>query len=272
MTAICVEDESLILQLTVSLCQELPALDEVQGFQKAQDALQWLETHTAQIALLDIDMPDMDGLALAEKIQRAHPETAIIFLTGYTQYAVEAFQLHVSGYLLKPISREKLAAEIEHALHGRAARRTPSHVTVRTFGNFEILVDGRAVTFNRAKAKELLAYLIDKRDTGATRAEVFSALWENGTYDRSRQKQLDVIIRSLRDTLQQYRISEIYEMQSGFMRIRPEQIDCDLYRFLSGEADAVNAYRGEYMSSYSWASMTEAYVTQHRSERSELKN
>ena len=52
-------------------------------------------------------------------------------------------------------------------------------------------------------------------------------------------------------------------MQSGFMRIRPEQIDCDLYRFLSGEADAVNAYRGEYMSSYSWASIIEGILSRN---------
>lgn len=265
MTAICVEDEALILQLTVSLCRELPTLDEVQGFQKGQDALRWLESNTAQIALLDIDMPDMGGLALAEKIQHMHPDISIIFLTGYAQYAVEAFALHVSGYLLKPISREKLAAEIEYAISMRSSRRAPAHVTVRTFGNFEILVDGKAVTFNRAKAKELLAYLVDRRGTGVTRAEIFSVLWENGTYDRARQKQLDVIIRSLRDTLQQYRISEIYEMRSGFMRICPEQIDCDLYRFLNGEPSAMNAYQGEYMSSYAWATMTEAFVTQNRS-------
>ena len=264
MTAICVEDEALILQLTVSLCQELPTLDDVQGFQKAQDALTYLETHTADIALLDIDMPEINGILLAKKMQKMQPGIAILFLTGYSQYAVEAFALHASGYLLKPISREKLASEVEYALAGRKAVLTP-HVAVKTFGNFEILVDGKTVTFNRAKSKELLAYLVDRRGTGVTRAEIFSALWENGTYDRSRQKQLDVIIRSLRDTLQQYGISEIYEMHSGFMRICPEQIDCDLYRFLNGESDAIHAYQGEYMSAYPWASMTEAYVTQNRS-------
>ncbi len=176
MTAICVEDESLILQLTVSLCQELPALDEVQGFQKAQDALQWLETHTAQIALLDIDMPDMDGLALAEKIQRAHPETAIIFLTGYAQYAVEAFQLHVSGYLLKPMTKASVADALAN-LRYRPRESAAKPVEVRCFGAFEVLVDGRPVQFGRTKSKELFAYLVDRRGSSCTYDMVVGALW-----------------------------------------------------------------------------------------------
>ena len=102
---------------------------------------------------------------------------------------------------------------------------------------------------------------MDRQGGTVSRAEAFALLWEEGMYDRSMQKQLDVIIRSMRATLQQYNISEILEIQSGSMRICPERVDCDMYRFLNGDPKAVNAYRGEYMSTYSWASLTEAYVT-----------
>ena len=67
------------------------------------------------------------------------------------------------------------------------------------------------------------------------------------------QKYLDVVVRSLRETLRDAGIEEIPEVKSGNLRIRPEQLDCDLYRFLEGEAEAVNAFRGEYMQDYSWA-------------------
>ena len=72
------------------------------------------------------------------------------------------------------------------------------------------------------------------------------------------QKYLDVVIRSLRETLRSVGIEEILEVKGGFLRIRPEQLDCDLYRFLKRDPAAVNAYRGEYMSAYSWASLTES--------------
>ena len=114
MRIICVDDEELVLQLTVSLCRELPEVEDVQGFSKAKDALKYLKTNPADIALLDIDMPDMNGILLAKKIKETNSNTAIVFLTGYSQYAVDAFNIRANGYLLKPISKSRLAEEIAY--------------------------------------------------------------------------------------------------------------------------------------------------------------
>lgn len=260
MKILCADDEELLLRLTVSLCQELPQKPEVVGFSSASDALAWLEDHTVDIALLDINMPGMDGITLAARIKEKYPDIAIIFLTGYAQYAVDAFQLHVSGYLLKPVSLERLTAEVEYALSEGRRKKALAHVTVQTFGNFDIMVDGKPISFARSKAKELLAYLVDRQGKSIARAEAFALLWEDVPYDRPRQKQMDVVIRSLRATLEGYGVSEIFEMRKGFMRICPEKLDCDLYRFFDGDVEAINSYRGEYMSAYSWASLTEAYM------------
>jgi DNA-binding SARP family transcriptional activator len=108
----------------------------------------------------------------------------------------------------------------------------------------------------------MLAYLVDRQGSSVTRAEISAILWEDRLYDRKQQKNLDVYIRSLKDTLSEYGISEIFEMQSGTLRIVPEAFTCDAYRFFAGDSDAVNAYRGEYMSSYSWASITEGILFQ----------
>ncbi len=86
-------------------------------------------------------------------------------------------------------------------------------------------------------------------------------MWEDGVYDRSMQKQLDVIIRSLRDTLREYDIDDMLILQKGTIRIVPELIDCDMYRLLDGDICAIDSYRGEYMSQYSWASALEGYMT-----------
>ena len=94
MRIICVDDEALILELTLSMVRDLPETDEALGFGSAADALEYLEDNSADIALLDIDMPEMDGLTLAMRIKEIRPDTQIIFLTGLAQYAVDAFQLH----------------------------------------------------------------------------------------------------------------------------------------------------------------------------------
>lgn len=261
MRAICVDDEELVLQLIVSLCREITLLTDVKGFGSAEQALTYLEEQEADLAILDIDMPDMNGIELAMHIKDRHPNTAILFLTGYEQYALDAFSVHASGYLLKPISREKLAYEIDYALAGRKKRIT-SHITARTFGEFDLFVDGEVVPFARSKSKELLAYLIDRQGCSVNRPAVFAALWEDELYDRSKQKYLDVVIRSLRDTLAANGISEILELKHGTLRILPDKLDCDMYRFFDGDTDAINAYRGEYMNGYTWASMKEALIDQ----------
>ena len=267
MTAICVDDEPLVLQLTLSLFRDLPGFQEVEGFAGPLEALDWLENHTPDIALLDIDMPGMNGLELARRIRDMHPDTAVIFLTGYSEYALDAFQLHASGYLMKPINREKLASEVDYALSGRN-RGKASNVFAKTFGNFDLLVDGRPLVFKRSKSKELLAYLVDRHGGNVSRPEAFAVLWEDTFYDRAMQKQMDVVIRSLRSTLEEAGVGEIFEIQSGWMRILPERMDSDLFRFLDGNREAIQEYRGEYMSAYSWASQTEAYLDRILQEQS----
>ena len=260
MQILCVDDEVLILDLIVSMCRNLPQHPEVCGVQNAGEALEWLSSNEPDIVILDINLPDMDGITLAAKIKDCRPDVSIIFLTGYSEYAVDAFGLHASGYLLKPVSEQRLASEIEYAMRGRKTETGSSRITVRTFGEFDVFLDGKPVVFSRARAKELLAYLVDRQGGFVTRASVFAALWEDGLYDRSMQKQLDVVIRSLRTTLEANGIGDIIEIHKGSLRVVPEKLDCDLYRFFKGEIEAVDAYRGEYMNAYSWASLTESYM------------
>ena len=260
MRAICVDDEKLLADHVTKLCLKLPMIDEALSFSDPVSVLDWLENNTADLALLDIDMPGINGMELAARIKQMQPKTAIVFLTGYSQYAVDAFRLHVSGYLLKPVDPERLAAEVAYAFQGKRAEQH-DHIEARTFGNFDLLVDGKPVLFKQAKCKELLAYLIDRRGSNVTRAEAFAILWEDRLYDRPMQKQFDVIIRSLRDTLRENGVEDILEIRGGTMRVRTELIRCDLFQFCSGDVNALNAYQGEYMNGYTWASMTESYMT-----------
>ena len=260
MTIICVDDEALIVEDTVTMCLKLPQVEEAKGFTKPNEALQWLETHQADIALLDIDMAVMNGIILAAEIKRKNPDMAIIFLTGYSQYAVEAFALRASGYLLKPVTQEKLAEDVAYALSLKP-KKMADHVVIRTFGNFDVFVDDRLVAFKSARGKELLAYLVDRQGSSVTRAEVFAILWEDRLYDRPMQKQMDNVIRNMRETLREYGIEEIFEMKNGSMWVYPTRFTCDAYLFLKGDVEAINSYRGEYMSAYSWASIPESVMT-----------
>ncbi|MBR3016897.1 MAG: response regulator [Clostridia bacterium] len=260
MKAICVDDEPLAVEYTVNQCAQLPQIEEATGFTNAGEALAYLRGHPVDVALLDINMPGTNGITLASQIKQIRPETSILFLTAYKEYAFDAYAVHPTGYLLKPVSQEKLAAEIAYA-HRREASSASPHIFIKTFGYFDVYAEGRPVTFRLSKSKEILAFLVDKQGSGVTRKEVFAAVWEGQLYDRGMQKQMDVYIRSLRDTLREYGVSEIMEIEKGVLRVNPDAFICDAYLFFSGDSDMINAYRGEYMNPYSWASMTEGILT-----------
>ena len=260
MKVICVDDEPLAVKYTLGQCAKLAEISEAHGFIDAQEALDWMAGHAADIAILDINMPQIDGITLAARIKQLHPQTAILFLTAYKEYALDAYAVHPTGYLLKPVSQEKLAAEIQYACGGEKTV-APAHIQVKAFGYFDVYVNDKPISFKLAKSKEILAYLVDKQGSGVTRAELFAAIWEDGFYDRRMQKQLDVYIRSLRESLREYGAEEILEMEKGTLRVRPKSFVCDAYLFFAGDSDTINAYRGEYMNAYSWASMTESILS-----------
>ena len=124
MRTICVDDALPILEDTVALCKQLPQITEVTGFTRPREALQWLETHPVDLALLDIDMPEITGLMLAERLKRLYPDAGVIFLTAFPQFALDAIRLHATGYLLKPVSPEDLKTEVEYARSRRPERRS----------------------------------------------------------------------------------------------------------------------------------------------------
>lgn len=259
MRVVCVDDERQALDLALTLCRNVPGVDDAVGFTDAREALAWLEGHAADAVILDIEMPVLNGISMAERVKKLHPGIALIFLTGHAQYAVDAISLRASGYLLKPVDQESLTRELKYAMTSRRLRE-PAHIVANTFGYFDFLVDGESVAFKRTKAKELLAFLIDKRGGGVTRQQAYMDIWESDDYGHSEIKMLDTVIRSLRDTLQEYGVGEIFEMKSGFLRIRPELLDCDLYRLLDGDIAASSAFRGEYLNGYPWAVLNQGII------------
>ena len=262
MKTILVDDELWMLEQFAEECAELPEIEIVGNFTFAEDALEYAKNNLVEFALLDIEMPEKNGIAIAKEIREKRPNTIIIFLTGYPEYALEGYSAYPSGFLLKPIDKESLADVLNHAYLNRPAQAV-EHIKIKTFGDFEITVDGKAVEFSRSKSKELLALLVDRAGGGLTRKAAFTEMWEDREYDLKMQKYFDVILRSLRHTLKENGISEILEVKGGYLRIRPELVVCDAYQAMRGDDKGVIGFRGIYMRSYSWASMTEGFFDMH---------
>lgn len=168
---IVVDDERIALE---SLAKKLARIDGVEApelFETAAEACSFLEENVADIAFLDISLRDSDGLELAERVRELCPGCAIVFVTGYADYAVDAFRIHADGYVLKPVSVEDLEREIAHARERRAPAER-ALVRVQTFGGFEVYAGDVPVHFKRSKSKELFAFLVDRRGAGASNVQI----------------------------------------------------------------------------------------------------
>ena len=132
---VCVDDEKQMLKQMVSLCEKTADVDEIHGFDRAKKALRWVKDHSCDLALLDINLPDMNGITLAKRIQELRPDTDIVFVSGSPQYAVDAWTVHPKGYLLKPVTKKDLQEELDYILSFRSpCRQVSQTVSNQSFG------------------------------------------------------------------------------------------------------------------------------------------
>lgn len=250
------DDEKIMLEQLKDILAELRPEAEICAFSWPLDALAAAEKQRMDIAFLDIEMGGMNGLRMAAELKKSNPDIHIIFVTGFSQYAVDAFQIHASGYLLKPVKAEDVARELTFLYEKKEPR---SHIRVQMFGGFEIYVDGEPVKFGRTKAKELLAYLIDCRGASVTTAQAYAALYGDAVHPSS-TGYFRNIVRELKVSLKNAGIERILKRNFNSLSIVPEELDCDYYHFLEGDPAAVNLYRNNYLPQYSWAEFNHGFL------------
>ncbi len=108
LSALIVDDEKPARERLERLIAPIEAIETLGQAANAQEAMQFIEQSAPDLAFLDISMPEINGIQLAEWIQQHYPTVKIIFTTAYDEYALEAFEVNATDYLLKPIRRERL--------------------------------------------------------------------------------------------------------------------------------------------------------------------
>lgn len=218
-------------------------------------AIESVRELSPDIVWLDVEMPGMNGLEMAAEIKKESPETNIIFVTGFPDFALEAYGMHASGYMMKPISARMMREEISN-LRYPVRQDEEKSLRIQCFGNFEAFHNGKLIKFSRSYSKEALAYLVDRRGAGCTVGEICSVLWEDRQADTSLKSQCRVILGSLRKDLARVGAEDVIVKMWNTWGIDTSKISCDYYDFLRGSSSAVNKFHGEYMAQYSWAEMT----------------
>ena len=246
MNILFVDDEQLALNKLERLLSSAAPKAEKHGFLRAQEAMDFAEKNAVDIALLDINMRGLDGVTMAKHLQKLYPRINIIFCTGYGEYMPDALRMYCSGYLLKPVTEEDLCKALSHLRYPAAERA--KRVELRCFGNFDVLCDGKSVAFGRKKAKELLAYLVDRNGAECTPREIMSAL-----FDEDNLNYYSVLRRELLSTFSSLGLPELIRSSYGALSIDRDAVRCDYFDYLDGKN---RAFFGEYMSQYSFAEPT----------------
>ena len=250
MIAIAVDDEALMLGALVAAIEASPDIAKIAKFSDCEEALEFVKNNHTDVAFLDINMRGMGGLALAERIIAARPDCKIVFCTGYEEYAIPAFRLHASGYLMKPISAEDVQSEIDNI---KGVRQREKTLTVKCFGNFEVYAKNEKVVFKRLKSKELFAFLVDRKGAGMTAKQICAVLFPDDTDDTKNAAYLRQLVMDLKNTLKTVGAENVLCHETPCYRVDTDLIKCDYISYLeTGKPD----FYGEYMTQYSWAEDT----------------
>ncbi|MBQ0009852.1 MAG: response regulator, partial [Ruminococcus sp.] len=199
MRALCVDDEILLLNALTYAVSQSPDITEVVSFQEESEALAWAGENRADIAFLDIRLHDMTGLELAEKLREIDPKIPIVFCTGHTEYALDAFGVHANGFLTKPITASAVQREMEH-LFGTAG--TLPFLTVSLDRNMVFGRNGALLSFKRKKTQELFSVLLEQNGRAMTAQELCNRLWnDNDTMFEKNKNYLFQLLGDLRTAL-----------------------------------------------------------------------
>ena len=253
MRMLCVDDEPLMLKMLEMAIKEARPDADITAHKKQADLLEDARKNGCDIAFLDIHMRGMNGVELAKELKTVNPKMNIIFVTGFSEYAGEAMSMHASGYIMKPVTKEKIEKELAD-LRFPIVPKKNAKLRVQCFGNFDVFTpDGDHVRFECSKAKEVFAYLVHRRGSSCTTREIFAAIFEDEPYEKKLQNLLQTYIYSMIKSLKKIGAEDAVVRSYNALAVNPEVLDCDYYRFCELDAGAVNAYECEYMSQYYWA-------------------
>ncbi len=267
--AVLVDDERPSLRITKKILEETGSIQVVHEFTNPFEALTYLAQETPDIVFLDVEMPIQDGITTAQKLLEMHPHLPIVFITAFTDYAVEAFKLNAVDYLVKPIEVERVLESLKR-IHV-ASEHSPvinSDLTVQTFGTFSVRAEGHDIHFRTRKAEEVLCYLIDSQGEYVSREHLADLFWGDFRGDNAIFN-LNTTLYYIKKALSEYSARPLIESDRGRYRFCIEQVDCDFIEFESfstrkeetaGEhldhlVSAISLYKGEYLATneYQWS-------------------
>lgn len=231
------------------------------------------------VVFLDIHLPEIDGIELAEQLLQDKPRLNVVFVTAYDEYAIKAFELNALDYVMKPVPKERLEITLRR-IQERLDERTKQEdlrseegkrLNIRLFRQFRIESSNREplqVRWRTTKAQELFLYLLQHRGQLVRKSVLVDLLWPE--YEPARAySQLYTAVYHIRKTLEPYSgIMHINSATDGYvLQLANAELDVEAWdRFVQSGTpldegtvadfeEALDLYQGDYLQDdeYWWA-------------------
>lgn len=278
MRIILIDDEllPLVRLRKLLLNSNIKEIEIIGEYMNSLEAYEMIQILRPDVIFLDIEMPDLNGLTLGGKIQEVLPNTEIVFVTGYDQYAIDAFNIHAIDYIMKPVQKERLQKTLQRLqrLRGEKSAMVKHSTSIEFFGGIQVVsADGQVekMKWRTAKAKELFAYMMYHHNEVIFRDTLLDLLWPEAEIAKA-TKQLYTTIYTIRQTLKKYGLDSIsissplfdsgYKLTMNHVRIDVEEWVSQLkalqpihFHTLEAHERVFQAYKGKYLGEqdYIWA-------------------
>jgi len=273
MKIILIDDEYLSLNFLEQLLHKMGNVQIVGKYMDPFEGKEAIFQQEVDVVFLDIHLPEINGIALAEQILEKKPKLQIIFVTAYDDYAIQAFELNALDYLLKPIGTERIL-KTWGRIQDRVPAQTVDNVSfnqplqIKLFRQLSIETEDQQSTFIRwrtSSAQELFLYLLQHRGQLVRKSVMVDLLWPDTDTSKT-YSQLYTAVYHIRKILQRFEPHIKLEnvMEGYILSLENVQVDVDEWekhlRALPPLTDKtideyeklMAAYTGDYLQEYEY--------------------
>ncbi|WP_340021328.1 response regulator [Paenibacillus sp. FSL K6-1096] len=228
---IIVDDEQPSLKRLSRILSESGEIEVCQTFQNPLMAYEYVRENPVDVAFLDISMPEVHGMNLSRQIHELYPAMDIVFVTGYEEYALQAFDINATDYILKPVSAERVRQALDKIQRRPVRPQAEPMLEVYMFGGFKLVHPGpdrRPLKLRSPKTEELFAFLLYKRSV--SRDEIMDTLWSGFDSDKA-SNNLNSNLYYIRKAISDSGLKVCLLAGRNEVQIVENSLSCDLYVF-----------------------------------------
>jgi DNA-binding LytR/AlgR family response regulator len=194
LTTLIVDDDPISLDITTSALQQFPQVEIAGTAVSGEEAIAFLKEKEVDLAFLDIEMDEMNGFELANRIHKAFPRVMYVFLTGHVRFALEGYDYQPLSFLTKPISISRM----ENVLAMAAEKKESSSTVGKKVHQLGIHVNGQLemirtddVAYMETKGRKVHIVCRDHRELETTESmKKLAMIFEEYGFFRSHQSVL----------------------------------------------------------------------------------